>query len=731
MATRPISSSTIETAWLEEAARSLGGSGAASSELLSIAAEQDPELLAGALFSFASRHAEDPSAIALTIYRRIADHPEHYGAASARLANSRSEALQGRGTFGQRSEIFFSHFAREAADPANLAGMVIAGAAFQSLRLVASSRLLASSSSNFFTRGLGARFIANGLAFTAEAPIFSASVRGINTLIGRRPDWSASALAHELAAGYLMLGGLRLSGAIGNSAIRRLDPAAALGGSFQQRLVQQASMLTGITAAHWAEQRLGFRPDNGGDALLADSLATLLHFNISGRLLHGLGAGRLNQEMDLRQRNLENLRPSAPFLAALGLDLGPRLVLAGHAPLDPVFRPEPLQMSTQVPEGGRSRTKLSSAGAENKSNEVIASRRDPEIHDRYLQAMHEATYLINRLVYFPPPGAPLWIETSLHVARFVAENCRADIPRVPTEHRATLELIAQRLDQLQANLELMRNSGNPLPPMDEKANVLMGHIYRVPNPLVNYIDNGTHGSLLAAARSALEANDYFVREYLPLHGVNGDSGETSPELIAYRGGRRAVKASNRAWSDDSIPFYDFPDPVETHLDIVSAVPRNILLLGEVPRERAELALTHEVKVSQIPRRTFASLLAEANRYQDSHIGLLNPSDKRTFEYVEAFNAFDAATLLGADGRAVLENSFFGRIQPGGIGLWISNDAKSMETLVQTALNRHLADVIIGSYQGGSPLKVAPQEGEFPGTDFSTASYVFFKKLAQE
>lgn len=718
--------STEEARWLDETAARLGDSPSAR-ELHSIAGERDPELLGAALLSFAGRHSEDPS-LAQYIYQRISEHPDFYGAA-ANIARSRNEALQGRGTFGQRSEIFFSRFFREATDPTNLASMAIAGFAFQGLRLAVSSRLLASSGTGFFTRGIGVRVLANGVAFAAEAPVFSASARGINALLGRQQDWSASALGHELASGYLMLGGLRLSGALGNAAIRRLDPGAALGSTLQHRLVHQAGMFAGVTAAHWAEQRLGLRPDHGGSALLADSLAALIHFNVSGRLLNRLGADRLNHEMESRHRALENFQSSAPRTRRF--EWGPRLAVAGAAPSDLSARSEPLQMSAQSPIG-EGPPASSGRTAEPKSMPVPKhSRRGPDIHERFREGISDVMFDINRLVYSPPEPAessmPMWVETSIQVARFMAENCRADMSRVPVEHAPTLQLIAERLDQLHSYLELLRTSATPVP-MDNKALELMGHIYRVPNPLVNYIDSGQLHNLQGAARSAQKANEFFISEYWPTYSVNADSGETlsDPALASSRA--RVIQPSNRKWSEDFLPFYDYVDAENPHIDIPPTLRRRVLLLGDVPRERSELASRHEVRVGQINRKTYGTLLAEVAKFPEPDLGLVSPLDHRTFEYVEAFNAFDAPRLMSEAGKTELRNSFFAKIQPGGIGLWMSNDSRSTELVVQTAIEQQLADVIYGSYQGDSPLRLEPRSETSPGTDYSTTNYVFFRKL---
>jgi len=282
---------------------------AARTELRSLANEQDPELLGAALRSFAIRQeSRGRSDLAIGIYQLMAGAPEAYGEGEARLANDRLEALRGRGSIGARFEIFAQNFVREVSDPASLTGMALAGGVFQGMRLASYARLLASPSANFFTRGFGARALSCGLGFLAEAPAFSLGIRSTNAMLGRSQNWEATTLSHELAASYLTLGALRLSGAGGSALYGRLNPAGR--GLLSRGLVQQVSMLSGITTANWLEQQAGLRERTSGANLLANSLASLLHFNVAGRLLHGLPGGEFSQRLQAQQARLERLPPS-------------------------------------------------------------------------------------------------------------------------------------------------------------------------------------------------------------------------------------------------------------------------------------------------------------------------------------------------------------------------------------------------------------------------------------
>lgn len=283
----------------------------AQAELLSLRDERDPELLGGALRNFAQRQeSRGNTELAAAIYQNMAGAPESFGTDASRVAQHRLEVLRGGGNFGERVELFSQSFVRDVTDPATLAGMAFAGGVFQALRTLSYARLLASPATGVLTRGFGARALSFGLAFLAEAPAFSFATRATNGLLGREQDWSATRLKHELAGTYMMLGALRLSGAGGQALYRRWNPTGS--GLLTQGFFQQTSMFAGITMATWLEQQTGLREPSSGAALLATSLASLIHFNAVGRVLHGLGGGEWTERLRLQQERMENLPPPRP-----------------------------------------------------------------------------------------------------------------------------------------------------------------------------------------------------------------------------------------------------------------------------------------------------------------------------------------------------------------------------------------------------------------------------------
>jgi hypothetical protein len=276
-------------------------------ELRSLERERDSELLGASLRSLAHRQESRGNAdVAAAIYQLLANSPQTYGEADARLSRERLEVLRGHGSFGARFELFSQNFVHEVTNPAGLAGMALAGAVFQGVRLASYARLLGSASANPLTRGLGARGLSWGLGLLAEGPAFTLGIRSTNAMLGHSQDWSGTALAHELGASYLTMGALRLSGIGGDLLFRRFGSANGL---LSRGLFHQASMLTGITTAHWLEQRVGLRERSDGATLLATSLASLLHFNVAGRLLHSLPGSQFTQRLRFHQENLQNLPP--------------------------------------------------------------------------------------------------------------------------------------------------------------------------------------------------------------------------------------------------------------------------------------------------------------------------------------------------------------------------------------------------------------------------------------
>lgn len=277
----------------------LGPIASESAELRALAGERDPELFYEALLSYAGRlQRQGALTQSQAIFETIAENAEPSQASRAR---SRFQALQGSGDVGARAEILFGRFLQEATEPSALFAMAGAGAIYRFSRFALLSRLAASPVAAI-SRGWGARALASGMAFSAEATSFPLLVRAGHVAQGRSLDWSGQQVGGEIVSSFLALGGLKLAGAGAGALRRQLDPANAR--AFLGAALQQTSMLGGIVGGHWLEEQAGLRPSLPGATTVIDSLALLLQFNVAGRLSsHMFGEGFRNWERRLDRRS--------------------------------------------------------------------------------------------------------------------------------------------------------------------------------------------------------------------------------------------------------------------------------------------------------------------------------------------------------------------------------------------------------------------------------------------
>lgn len=353
------------------------------SELCSLARETDSGLFWESLLGFAQGQEQAGSLeLALHVYSAIASS-EVAGTLRSR-AQERLDAVPGRGSGGARAEFLLRRLAHEASEPTALFAMGVAGAAFRLTRLTTLSRLAATPTGNFLTRGFGARATAALSGFAVEATVFPLAGRVANEAVGRTQDWSIHALRRDIASSFIVLGGLKLSGWAAGAAFQRIHGINPLTGQaqrlsglagFTQRAFPQAGMLGGILLGHAAEERLGLREHVDGATTLVDSMAMLLQFNVAGRLSqHAFGERyqAWERRLDLHAETLASGNRSAPSvgrgpLSALGNFLsvfGPQPAMAvaqgsrgfevGGSPetRDSFLRPQILMMQANEGSGG-------------------------------------------------------------------------------------------------------------------------------------------------------------------------------------------------------------------------------------------------------------------------------------------------------------------------------------------------------------------------------------------
>lgn len=181
---------------------------AAAREWHSLERESDPQLYWEGVFAFAARQENHGRLdLAATAYQKIlSEAPASLPLREA--AVRRLDAFQGRGEAGPRAELLLRQFVEQATEPTALLAMALAGATYQMARAATLSRLAASPTTNFLTRGFGARVTASLTGFAVEAPTFTLAGKLGNEALGRSQDWKAPVLGRELASSYLVLGGL-------------------------------------------------------------------------------------------------------------------------------------------------------------------------------------------------------------------------------------------------------------------------------------------------------------------------------------------------------------------------------------------------------------------------------------------------------------------------------------------------------------------------------------------
>ncbi len=299
----------------------------AVSELRSLANEPDLRVLSESLLTLANRmENQNRLPLAAAIFALLEESPgveTIRGAARAQLA-----ALAGRAEAPQW-ESLGRRVLRETFDPASLLAMGTAGAVFRMARLTVLSRLAASPAANFLTRGRGAGILAGTGAFAMEVPAFVAVRRGVSAAMGRNQDWTAEVLSHEVASSFLVLGALKLAGLGSHGLIRSLDSIRGVGArsaayywrmplrSVTRLVLPQAGMFGGIMLGHRLEEATGLRESQSGPSLLAESLVTLLQFNLAGRMtrqLFGEGFHRWERDLELRQRAAQPLLQTSDAL---------------------------------------------------------------------------------------------------------------------------------------------------------------------------------------------------------------------------------------------------------------------------------------------------------------------------------------------------------------------------------------------------------------------------------
>ncbi len=335
---------------------------AAFAELEALSRERDPQSYFESLLAFGRRCGTegrlDLAASVFGLLREGTGFPLIESRATAEW-----QAIQGVGAAGPRAEFLLRRLAQEASDPTLILSMGVAGAAYRVSRLGLLSRLAASPTANVLTRGFGARAASSFGAFLIEASAFTFAGHGLNQAVGRPQDWSPHGLGRSWAAGALTLGSLKLFGWAGGRLYQRSLGAEGLVAStsraWGRTLFQQGSMFAGILSAHRLEETLGLRQRRDGATTLVDSLATLVQFNVAGRLSHhafGEGWRAWERGLDLHAEAIARRSPERPLRSeGPALAAGPRFPAATASSGNPLRAPFLVFMEGLGDKGGSER----------------------------------------------------------------------------------------------------------------------------------------------------------------------------------------------------------------------------------------------------------------------------------------------------------------------------------------------------------------------------------------
>ncbi len=273
-------------------------------EFQSLSRETDPELFLEAALALAMRLKQrNEISLSQTLLHGLLE--THEALPSTRsdfsenlLGRIRREldAMEGRGAIGPRLEFLFRRLPQEVANPITLASFFVGAGFFEVGRYAALARLTASPAANFLTRGLGARALSGLAGLALEAPAMTLTARGLHELFVQRQDWQVRAVGRDILATGMTLGFLRSGSSLAQGAFRgihklsRSMPAVPFQGvsRISELLLPQVAMFTSILLSHHAEVQLGWRQATDGPLALAESLVTLLQFNVASGLFHQL-----------------------------------------------------------------------------------------------------------------------------------------------------------------------------------------------------------------------------------------------------------------------------------------------------------------------------------------------------------------------------------------------------------------------------------------------------------
>jgi len=305
-------------------------------ELEALSRESDDGLWQQELLTFAGRlEKNDQSEAAASLYSLLASQPGDSVQASAQ---SRLDALLGKGGFGGRAEVLLGRFANEATDPKVILPMVAGSVVYSLARTTTLGRLAGTATASWYSRGLGARFAAATVGFAAEVPTFALSSRALRHLGSSSGLSQEPGLSQELASAGITLGLMKAFAFAGNRAFETLHGFDALKTDirwaelmpYSQFAISQGATFAGLLTAHRAEETLGLRAHIDGSTTVTDTLASMLSMGVGAHLGHRLLGERFLSWQ--RQLDLAAKQDTNDGIAFLSTRLPEQLAVASSGP---------------------------------------------------------------------------------------------------------------------------------------------------------------------------------------------------------------------------------------------------------------------------------------------------------------------------------------------------------------------------------------------------------------
>jgi hypothetical protein len=472
----------------------------ALNELLALSEETNSKIFASLLFQYGQRREmQNQYLIAAAAYSAVSYLQN--SPALTEKAEERLEVFQGKGSAGLRIEFLGRQWLRQSLDPAMLFGMGMATGAAETLRLATYSRLIASPSASFWTQGFGAKLLSWGAGFAADFPTFTFASRLTHEAMGLHQDWSRNALGSDLFENGLGLFSVKAMGAIAGNT----------------HLLPHFASLTGLMGMRALEIYFGHKKPVSASNILVDSIALLTQAHVGGKILHNATGGFFETSIKNIESRLDNSRnngSSTPNDGAGVIDSLTRFLKIPKIQKWVILPADAISLPTIIFTMGSGRRV---APKEQNSPLIL----DAEQRNIILKKLDDVGESIFRL-YGRYKKSPNWVEeTEVITKRLIesAEHLKEVLPASNDSNHSDLHEILKDLRLISALLQRIRrpeSNGTDMAwdTFHQKTEIFLGHLYRCPNRLTNFLqDNATLSVTLEASNLARNtAADFFKTE---------------------------------------------------------------------------------------------------------------------------------------------------------------------------------------------------------------------------